>query len=76
MIAVLDDPLLQKYLVLRPNETAIKRIDRWLALFFDEQLIKMKNVQGASKTLVDVLGKLLGYTRYTKVSPKHMWTSK
>lgn len=68
MIAALDDPLLQKYIGLRPSNAVTKRIDQWLDLFFDEQLETINESGGASKALAELLGKVLNYTKFTKVS--------
>ncbi|SLM36890.1 Histone-fold [Lasallia pustulata] len=66
MIAALDDPLLQKYIGLRPSNAVTKRIDQWLDLFFDEQLETINESGGASKALAELLGKVLNYTKFTK----------
>ncbi len=67
LISALGDPLLQKYLMLNPSETAAKRLNQWLSTFFDEELQSVLEGQKESRRLSDMLEKLLSYTRYTKV---------
>ncbi len=69
MISALGDPLFQKYLMLNPSQTASRRLNQWLSTFFDEELQLLRQGQKQSKPLSDMLEKLLGYTRYTKVLP-------
>ena len=71
MIAALDDPLLQKYIGLRPSIAVTKRMDRWLDMFFDEQLHAADDGRETNKALSEILEKTLSYTRFTKVSLKH-----
>ncbi|KAI4122661.1 MAG: hypothetical protein LQ347_006429, partial [Umbilicaria vellea] len=66
MIAALDDPLLQKYIGLRPSSAVTKRMNQWLELFFDEQLEVMKDSDETGKVLSELLGMILNYTRFTK----------
>lgn len=68
MIAALDDPLLQKYIGLRPSLAVTKRVDQWLDLFFDEQLEAIDDGGETSMLLSELLGKILNYARVTKVS--------
>lgn len=67
MIAALDDPLLQKYIGLRPSSAVTKRMNQWLELFFDEQLEAINDSDETSKVLSELLVKLVDYTRFTKV---------
>lgn len=67
MIAALDDPLLQKYIGLRPSSAVTKRMDQWLELFFDEQLEAINDSDGTGKVLSELLVKIVDYTRFTKV---------
>ncbi|MCJ1304140.1 hypothetical protein MMC08_006952 [Hypocenomyce scalaris] len=69
MIAALDDPLLQKYIGLRPSIAVTKRMDRWLDMFLDEQLHAAEDGREANKALSEILGKILSYTRFTKTIP-------
>lgn len=68
MVAALNDPLLQKYTVLRDQKGHQRRIDDWLSLFFDAQLQAMADGEHHLKDLQEVLSGVLSYTRYTKVS--------
>lgn len=67
MIAALDDPLLQKYIGLRPSSAVTKRMDQWLELFFDEQLEAINDSDASGKVLSELLVKIVDYTRFTKV---------
>lgn len=67
MIAALDDPLLQKYIGLRPSSAVTKRMDQWLELFFDEQLEAINDSDETRKVLSELLVKVVDYTRFTKV---------
>ena len=68
MVSVLDDPLLQNYILLAGNPNSEARIDQWLALFFDVQLQMVEDSGHTSKSLVEMLEKILNYTRRTKVA--------
>lgn len=67
MIAALDDPLLQKYIGLRPSSAVTKRMDHWLELFFDEQLEAINDSDVSGKVLSELLVKIVDYTKFTKV---------
>lgn len=67
MVSVLDDPLLQHFALLRGNDISTARVNQWLAMFFDTQLQLVEENEQASKTLVEILEKVLAYTRRTKV---------
>lgn len=67
MIAALDDPLLQKYIGLRPSSAVTKRMNQWLELFFDEQLEAMEDSDETGKVLSELLGMIVNYTSSTKV---------
>lgn len=71
VISVLSDPLLQKYLALKPSEAATARMDHWLSTFFEEELRSMGDGQQDPTRLSSVLDSLLSYARYTKVSCSH-----
>jgi len=70
VISALSDSLFQKYLFLKPSETASKRLNQWLSTFFDEELHLLSHGQYPNKRLSEMLEKLLNYTRYTKVLPQ------
>ena len=63
LVAVINDPLLQKFLQLRSSESASRRIDSWLLAFFEDQL----EDSSASDRILSMLETVLGYTRYAKV---------
>lgn len=67
LISALGDPLLQKYLMLKPSDTATRRLNQWLSTFFDEELRLLAQGHKSSRQLTDMLEKLLSHTRYTKV---------
>lgn len=64
LVAVINDPLLQKFLQLRSSDTNSKRIDRWLLAFFEDQL---EDSTLSPSKILDMLEAVLGYARYTKV---------
>lgn len=64
LVAVLDDPLLQKFLHLRASKVDSNRIDSWLIAFFEDQL---QNPDAAESSIVEMLKAILKYTQYTKV---------
>ncbi|KAL2067965.1 hypothetical protein VTL71DRAFT_16063 [Oculimacula yallundae] len=66
LVAVIDDPLLQKFLQLRSSENYSKRIDNWLMAFFEDQL---QSSNAGDRPVLEMLQSVLGYTRYTKVLP-------
>lgn len=63
LVAVLADPLLQKFLLLRPDEEAFTRISNWLA----GVLRDIRTGDADSSTIVDVLGVLQEYVHVSKV---------
>jgi len=68
---ILDDPLLQKYIALRPNGDARRlRLERQLEVFLDEQLENIDSSLNTSNELSDILGRLFSYIRYSKVNTK------
>lgn len=67
VVSVLCDPLLQKYLAIRPSESSSKRIHHWLVTFFEEELELIQEGQKTSDRLGTVLESILSYTQYTKV---------
>ncbi|KAF8851133.1 Mis6-domain-containing protein [Acephala macrosclerotiorum] len=67
LVAVLDDPLLQKFLHLRSSEVDSNRIDGWLIAFFEDQL---QNPDASDSSIVEMLKAILNYTRYTKRLPR------
>lgn len=64
LVAVIQDPLLQKLLQLRSSDVYAKRVDSWLMAFFEDQL----ETSDASETkILQMLKSIHGYTQYTKV---------
>ncbi|KAH8683370.1 Mis6-domain-containing protein [Tricladium varicosporioides] len=70
LVAVLGDPLLQKFLQLRSSEVYTKRVDSWLLTFFEDQL----QMTGPDNKILEMLEAVLGYTRYTKILPPACFT--
>ncbi|CZT50209.1 uncharacterized protein RSE6_11151 [Rhynchosporium secalis] len=67
LVAVINDPLLQKFLQLRSSESHSKRVDNWLMAFFEDQLQSTSNA--GERQILDMLDSVLGYTRHTKTLP-------
>lgn len=64
LVAVIQDPLLQKFLQLRSSEVYARRVDSWLMAFFEDQL----EAANTSETkILEMLKSIQGYTHYTKV---------
>lgn len=63
LVAVIGDPLLQKFLQLKDLENSGKRMDNWLYSFFEDQLER----QSSGNQILEMLQAVLEYTRYTKV---------
>ncbi|KAI9831947.1 MAG: hypothetical protein M1826_002675 [Phylliscum demangeonii] len=68
-VSILGDPLLQKYLVLRPSESSSRRVHNWLVTFFEDELDSMRAGAKVSKQLLSLLEAILSYARYTKTLP-------
>ncbi|KAG9236610.1 Mis6-domain-containing protein [Amylocarpus encephaloides] len=66
LVAVIRDPLLQKFMQLRSSEAYQKRVDRWLLAFFEDQL---QAVAPSEAKILGMLNGILEYTRYTKALP-------
>ncbi len=64
LVAVISDPLLQKFLQLRSSESNSRRVDRWLLAFFEDQL---ENPDSGEAEILEMLQAVLDYTRSTKV---------
>ncbi|PKS05333.1 hypothetical protein jhhlp_008707 [Lomentospora prolificans] len=65
LVAVLADPLLQKFLLLRPDEEAYTRINNWLSAALQD----IRTGDADSKTIADVLGVLYEYVTLSKNLP-------
>ncbi|KZF21343.1 Mis6 domain protein [Xylona heveae TC161] len=69
MVSAIDDHLLQKFLVLRPSETAFKRLEFWLAHCFEEEMYQPWGSPIESGTLSLLLSNLVRYVQYNKSIP-------
>lgn len=63
LVAAIGDPLLQKFLQLRPSDSTSQRIDLWLLAFFEDQL----ETPGSEKAISEMLAAIHGYTNHTNV---------
>ncbi|KAI4908679.1 hypothetical protein J4E90_008411 [Alternaria incomplexa] len=66
LIALLVDPLLQKYVDLKPSPITAGRLGNWLATCLEEQFEEYRQGTGNEQYLSEVLGGLLTYAQYTK----------
>jgi centromere protein I len=64
LVAVMGDPLLQKFLRLSESRVYNKRVEMWLSAFFEDQL---QQLQASETQIMEMLVGIQGYTRYTKV---------
>lgn len=69
-VSVLGDPLIQRYLSMRPSDSASKRIQNWLATYFEEALESMHAGQSDPESLEGILGEVLKYSACAKVSQR------
>lgn len=67
LISFLTDPLLQKYVELKPSPVLSTRIDLWLATCLEEQLSAAASKAEDTAFLAELLHGLLHHARYTKV---------
>lgn len=65
LVAVIGDPLLQKFLQLKSSPVVLRRVDSWLLAFFEDQL---EDPGAAENPILEMLSAIREYTRYTKVS--------
>ncbi|KAK6584557.1 hypothetical protein PZA11_002781 [Diplocarpon coronariae] len=63
LVAVINDPLLQRFLQLRFCDDDSRRIDSWLLAFFDDQL---QTPETGERLVLEMLIAVRGYTRHTK----------
>lgn len=68
LVALLADPLLQKYIDLKPSPITAARLGTWLATCLEEQYEHHRRGIGNDQYLSEVLDGLLRYAQYTKVS--------
>ncbi|TVY17018.1 Inner kinetochore subunit mis6 [Lachnellula arida] len=66
LVAVIQDPLLQKFLQLRSSEVYGRRVDSWLMAFFEDQL---EAADTSETKILEMLKSIQGYTHYTKKLP-------
>ena len=66
IIAGLQDPLLQKYILLRISKDASQRLEFWLLRHFEEEIETLKEGFGLSVTLPEILSALASYTESSK----------
>jgi len=63
LVAVLADPLLQKLLVLRPNDEAFSRVENWVSACLGD----VASGDGDFSILLDMIDVIREYTIRTKV---------
>ncbi|KAF4624700.1 hypothetical protein G7Y89_g13464 [Cudoniella acicularis] len=71
LVAVIGDPLLQKFLQLRSSEIYSRRVDTWLLAFFEDQL---ESTNPSETKMLEMLEAVRGYTQYTKILPAACFT--
>ncbi|KAF2711121.1 Mis6-domain-containing protein [Pleomassaria siparia CBS 279.74] len=67
LISILTDPLLQKFVALKPSVIATTRIQLWLSAFLEDEYKTAKSGNPTSTFLSEILDGLLEQTQYTKV---------
>ncbi|KAI9049486.1 hypothetical protein LZ554_006517 [Drepanopeziza brunnea f. sp. 'monogermtubi'] len=65
LVAVLKDPLLQKFMQLKSTDVYSRRVDSWLLAFFDDHL----RTDLGGKEITAMLDTVLNYTCQTKALP-------
>jgi centromere protein I len=70
LVSLFTDPLLQKYVDLKPSPINSTRIGLWLATCLEEQFEAARLGNGDDRYLSEVLDGLLKYGQYTKVSKR------
>lgn len=76
LLASFKDPLLQKYLILRPSDTAASRLELWLESFLREALEAAASGTGSPDHLGELLDGMLRYTQATKVWKSRAYSSR
>ena len=66
-ISDLEDPVLQRYMILKTRTAGLSDVDEYLTPVFEEHLQKLVSGQRRSQEFSRLLESLLDYTRYTKV---------
>lgn len=72
----LEDPVLQRYMMLKARTAGLSDVDEYLTPVFEEHLQKLVSGQRRSQEFSRLLENLLDYTRYTKVGGPITITSK
>jgi centromere protein I len=67
LISFLTDPLLQKYVELKPSPITERRIELWLSTCLEEQYNAVKEGNADLHYLSELLDGLLKHVQYTKV---------
>jgi centromere protein I len=65
--AGLQDPVLQKYLMLNTSADLSARLDFWLQRSFEDELETLREGFGLSPTLSELLAAIVSYTESSKV---------
>lgn len=68
LVSLLIDPLLQKYVNLNPNLITTTRLHTWLAACLEDLYEGERMHNGDAQYLSEMLGGLLKYAQYTKVT--------
>ncbi|KAI9891437.1 MAG: hypothetical protein M1814_002756 [Vezdaea aestivalis] len=66
IVSILGDPLLQKYLDLKPSNVALKRLDNWLSTFMAEELNSLVDNEVPNGRMSEVLSCLAKYAQVTR----------
>jgi centromere protein I len=69
LVAAIGDPLLQRFLLLKPSNNTFQRIDHWLRAFFEDQL----ETPGSEKVILEILEAVRNYTNHAKVNSFECW---
>lgn len=64
LVAVIGDPLLQKFLQLQSSDIYDQRLDNWLLSFFEGQL---QAAEPSEVKILEILKGIIEYTNFTKV---------
>jgi centromere protein I len=67
LVAGLNDPVMQKYVLLHTSTDLLNRLDFWLERSFEDELETLREGFGLSPTLSDLLAAIVSYTESTKV---------
>jgi centromere protein I len=66
IVAVIGDPLLRKFLLLKSSDSTARRIDNWLLAFFEDQLESQEPTESVILAMLDAIR---DYARCTKWLP-------